>query len=99
MKLRIINKTVFIKIFIIISLSLYFFYYCVYGKFGLLQLSKIKKNALVQELTKNKVLLKVKEKEQSIKSLRPESLDLDFLDEKIRESVGFIKKNEIVIEK
>jgi cell division protein FtsB len=97
--MKIINKSVFIKIFIFTSLSLYFLYYCIWGKLGLLQLSKIKQEVLARELVKNDILLKVKEKERSIKSLRPESLDLDFLDEKVRESVGFSKENEIIIER
>lgn len=96
--MSVINKTVFIKIFITTSLSLYFLYYCIYGKFGLFRLLEIKNDVLIQESYKNDILLEVKGKEQSIKSLRPESLDLDFLDEKVRESIGFIKKNEIIIE-
>jgi len=97
--MKIINKSIFIKILIFTSLSLYFLYYCIWGKFGLLQLSKIKQDVLTKEFIKNDILLKVKEREQSIKSLRPESLDLDFLDEKVRESVGFSKENEIIIER
>jgi len=99
MRPKIINKITLIKIFITILISLYFLYYSIYGKYGILNIWQIKENISIQESHKSKILLEVKQKEQAIKSLKPESLDLDFIDEKTRESIGFIKNNEIMIKK
>ena len=99
------NKSVVLKNRIILYFSflvtffifLYLVYFFIYGQRGLLEyfyLSK-KNDEYSQILTKL-----IKENEylsDRINRLQPNTVDLDFLDEKIRKKLGLIDKNEIVI--
>ena len=94
---RIITKAIFIKIIIALSISLYFLYFAIYGKYGFLKFLEIKQEISSKKVIKNNILIKAKEKQKDIKALRFESLDLDFLDEKTRESIGFSNIHEIIV--
>ena len=96
------NKSLALKnklyLFFLLLVSLLIFIYLIYflnrGIISFFKISKensIYKNELISLNKKNKYL------EGRIKRLKTNSLDLDFLDEKIREKTGYIYEDEIVI--
>ena len=96
------NKSLALKnklyLFFLLLVSLFIFIYIIYflnrGIISFFKISKensIYKNQLISLNKKNKYL------EDRIKRLKTNSLDLDFLDEKIREKTGYIYEDEIVI--
>ena len=99
------NKSVVLKNRVILYFSflitffifLYLVYFLVYGQRGLLQYFYLSK----QNQEYNETLAQLTSKNQymsnRIKKLQPNTLDLDFLDEKVRKKHGLIDKNEIVI--
>ena len=99
------NKSVVLKNRIILYFSflitffifLYLVYFLVYGQRGLLQYFYLSKqnqeyNERLSQLTSENQYLS-----NRIKKLQPNTVDLDFLDEKVRKKLGLIDKNEIVI--
>ena len=96
------NKSLALKnklyLFFLLLVSLLIFIYLIYflnrGIISFFKISKensIYKNELISLNKKNKYL------EGRIKRLKTNSLDLDFLDEKIREKTGYIYEDEVVI--
>ena len=99
------NKSVILKNKIILYLSflitffvfIYLVYFLIYGQRGLLKYLYLTKQN--QEYTQTLFNLS-KESEyynDRIKRLQPNTVDLDFLDEQVRKTLGLIDKNEIVI--
>ena len=99
------NKSVILKNKIILYLSflitffifIYSAYFLIYGPRGLLQYFYLTKQS--QEYIKTFANLTSENEyyNDRIKRLQPNTLDLDFLDEKVRKKLGFVDKNEIVI--
>ena len=99
------NKSVILKNRLILYFSflitffifLYLVYFLVYGQRGLLQYFYLSK----QNQEYNETLTKLTSENQyignRIKKLKPNTVDLDFLDEQVRKKLGLIDKNEIVI--
>ena len=99
------NKSLILKNKIILYFSflitffifLYLFYFLVYGQRGLLQYFYLSK----QNQEYNETLAQLSSENQymsnRIEKLKPNTVDLDFLDEQVRKKLGFIDKNEIVI--
>ena len=99
------NKSVVLKNRIILYFSflitffifLYLVYFLVYGQRGLLQYFYLSK----QNQEYNETLAQLSSENQymsnRIEKLKPNTVDLDFLDEQVRKKLGFIDKNEIVI--
>ena len=99
------NKSVVLKNRIILYFSflitffifLYLVYFLFYGQRGLLQYFYLSKqnqeynDTLAQLTSENQYM------SNRIKKLQPNTVDLDFLDEQIRNKLGLIDKNEIVI--
>jgi len=79
------------------SLFFYFAFYLVHGDMGYFAMRGAE-NKLEQvktdynKIKKERILL-----ENRVKRLRPESLDLDMLDERSRAVLGFVKPDEIII--
>ena len=99
------NKSVILKNKVIIYLSflitffifIYLVYFLINGQRGLLKYLYLTKQA--QEF--NSTLANLKDENNyyldRTKRLKPNTIDLDYLDEKARKKIGFIDKNEIVI--
>ncbi|MDB4861046.1 septum formation initiator family protein [Alphaproteobacteria bacterium] len=99
------NKSVVFKNRVILYFSflitffifLYLFYFLVYGQRGLLQYFYLSK----QNQEYNDTLDQLTSENQYISNrtmkLKPNTVDLDFLDEEVRKKLGLIDKNEIVI--
>ena len=99
------NKSVILKNKIILYLSfvitffisIYLIYFLINGQRGLLKYFYLtKQNKEYRQILTD---FKIENKYYSdrIKRLQPNTVDLDYLDEKVRKNLGFIDKNEIVI--
>jgi cell division protein FtsB len=100
-----INKSLAFKnklyLFLLLILSLfifiYLFYFLINGERGIISYFKIKnqnisyKNTL--EILNNKSIFF----SERVSRLQTNTIDLDFLDEKIRQKIGYLNNNEIVI--
>ena len=78
-------------------LFLYLFYFLINGERGIISYIKIKnlqqnyQNTLVSLNHKNDFY------NDRVKRLQLDTIDLDFLDEKLRQNTGFIRKDELLI--
>ena len=99
------NKSVILKNKIILYLSflitffifIYLVYFLIYGQRGLLQyLYLTKQNQEYNQILAN-LTIESEYYNNRIKRLQPNTVDLDFLDEQVRNKLGLIDKNEIVI--
>ena len=79
-------------------LLLYLLYFLIYGKRGILAYYKIVNQYSSMEKKLFILENKNKELEDKISRLSPNTLDLDYLDEKIRSNTGKISENELVIQ-
>ena len=94
-----LKKKISIFLLLIISFFVffYFFYFLINGDRGIISYLKVSKtnhnlNINLTQLEKsNNYLI------DRINRLKTNSLDLDFLDEKIRENTGFLDSDEILI--
>ena len=99
------NKSVVLKNRIILFFSflitffifLYLVYFLVYGQRGILQYFYLSKQNQEYIDTLYKLTSENQYLTNRIKKLRPNTVDLDFLDEQVRKKLGLIDKNEIVI--
>ena len=92
------NKIIlFLSFLITFFISIYLIYFLINGQRGLLKYFYLTK----QNQEYNQILadFKIENKyfTDRIKRLQPNTLDLDYLDEKVRKNLGFIDKNEMVI--
>ena len=99
------NKSLALKnklyLFFLLTVSLflflYMFYFLINGERGVISYFKIKN----QNSNYKIILTDLNNKNDLFKSritmLQPNSLDLDYLDEKIRQKTGFIDDNELLI--
>ena len=99
------NKSLALKnklyLFFLLTVSLflflYMFYFLINGERGIISYFKIKNQnsnykIIMTDLNNKNDLFKSR-----ITMLQPNSLDLDYLDEKIRQKIGFIDENELLI--
>ena len=92
------NKiTLYLSFLITFFISIYLVYFLINGQRGLLKYFYLTKQN--QEYSQTLVKLKVENQyyNDRINRLKPNTVDLDFLDEQVRKKLGFIDKNEIVI--
>ena len=92
------NRIIFYFFFIItFFITIYLIYFLINGQRGLLKFFYLTK----QNQEYNEILYKLKAENEyfsdNIKRLQPDSIDLDFLDEQVRNKLGFIDKNEVII--
>ena len=99
------NKSVILKNKIILYLSflitffifIYLVYFIIYGQRGILKyLYLTKQNQQYNQILAN-LTIESEYYNNRIKRLQPNTVDLDFLDEQVRNKLGLIDKNEIVI--
>lgn len=92
-----ISKRLFITYFIALAVIIYFILCSIFGAKGLLTYSKLAKQAANKENAKQDLSLKMQAKENMVKGMNLDSLDLDLLDEQARKTLGYSGKNEIII--
>ena len=76
---------------------LYLFYFFINGERGILSFYKIKNQNYIYKQELSDLKFKNNNLSVNIKRLQSNTVDLDFLDEKIRDKTGFIDKNELLI--
>ena len=87
----------FFSLLISFFIFLYLFYFLINGDRGIISYYKIKNqntqhHFVLTELKKNNSFLT-----DRIKRLQTNTIDLDFLDEKIRQKTGYVRENEVLI--
>lgn len=92
------SKRTLLKIIVLGGIMVYMIYHLLQGNRGLLALLDMK-----QIVKKEQEILTNLEREQKIlyrriKLLRPQSLDLDLLDESVRDILNFAHEDEVIIE-
>ena len=78
-------------------LILYLFYFLINGDRGIISYYKIKNKNLSYKIHLGELRNKNKNLVDKIKRLQTNTVDLDFVDEKIREKTGFVNDNELLI--
>ena len=99
------NKSVILKNKIILYLSflitffifIYLVYFLINGQRGLLKYFYLNNQAIEYNQTLANLNAENNYYMDRIKRLKPNTIDLDFLDEQARKKLGLIDKNEIVI--
>ena len=85
----------------VIIIATFFFFYFSYhtlsGANGLFKYFQLSKQLNTDKLLLKEINEELSVKENNIKRIRPESLDLDLLDEQSRKLLGYSKEGEIVI--
>lgn len=84
-------------VILVAILCCYFFYYTINGNNGVFRYFAIKNEIKNKVITKKKLEKDLSTQKEMIKSIQDESLDLDLLDEKVRENLGHANDGEIVI--
>lgn len=92
------NKLIlFFLLIIFFFIFIYLIYFLINGDRGIVSYFKIKNQNLENKIT----LTNLKEKNNflsdKINRLQTNSMDLDFLDEKIREKIGYLDNGELLI--
>ena len=87
----------FFSLLISFFIFLYLFYFLLNGERGIVSYYKIRNQNIQHHLT----LLALQEKNSlltdRIKRLQTNTIDLDFLDEQIRQKTGYVSENEVLI--
>jgi cell division protein FtsB len=92
------NKIYILFLFLMsFFLFVYLLYFLINGERGLISYYKIKKLNISYEVKLSNLNKKNKNLINKIDRLKTNTIDLDYLDEKLRENTGFIDKNEILI--
>jgi|TARA_Y100000389_G_scaffold205000_1_gene261810 cell division protein FtsB len=92
-----ISKYSFIAFFIFIFLSVYFFTNAFIGKDGYKEYIDVKSQIREKKYIQDSLLNKKKSKEEKIIKMRPQSLDIDLLDEEVKKNLGYVNDKEIMI--
>jgi len=87
----------FFSLLISFFIFLYLFYFLINGERGIISYYKIKNqntqhHSVLSELQKKNFLLT-----DRIERLQTNTIDLDFLDEKIRQNTGYVSESEVLI--
>jgi cell division protein FtsB len=83
--------------FISCGLFVYFFFHLMHGDRGYFAWKGVEEKLKTSEARYEKTLQERETLEQKVKMLRPDSIDLDLLDERARAVLGFMKPSELVI--
>ncbi len=82
---------------IAIFLSLYFGYHIFQGERGVISWFQLSKKVQIDEERLSTLTTEKETLEQRVKLLRPDSIDLDMLDEQARRILNYTKKDEVTI--
>ena len=91
------NLNMFVKITFLSFLTAYFIYHITKGNYGILSYKNTNKILIEKKNILAKKEQDIEKQKNKITRLQSKSLDLDLLDEKLKENVGFANKNEIII--
>lgn len=80
-----------------IFLSIYFGYHIFQGERGVISWFQLSKKVKIDEEYLASLTTEKETLEQRVKLLRPDSIDLDMLDEQARRLLNYTKKDEVII--
>ncbi len=83
---------------VIVTMMVYFTYHIFQGQRGVLAWIRLDKKLKEQEVTLNALTKEKEFLEKEAYLLRPDSLDLDLLEEKSRQVLNFAHPNEVVVQ-
>ena len=87
----------FLSLVLFFLIFLYLIFFIVNGERGLISYYKIKNQQVFLNDELNKLIQENIFYEDRIKRLQPNTIDLDYLDEKLRDKSGFLDNNEIIV--
>ena len=94
-----ISKRIFITYFVALSVILYFTFFTLFGPKSIFKLLELRNIIANKESIKRDFEDIVAKKKNIVDSMKPESLDIDLLDEQARKTLGFVGEKEVVIYK
>jgi cell division protein FtsB len=87
----------FLATFLSFGLFVYFFYHLVHGDHGYFAWKGVEEKLIVAQVDYDKSRAERDSLEKRVRMLRPDSLDLDMLDERTRAVLGFMNPDEVVV--
>ena len=82
---------------VLLFLLVYFSYHAVSGSRGLLALLELRREIAATEAELDRVAAERAALERRVERMRPESLDLELLDERARATLGLIHEDEVIV--
>ncbi|MCX7352525.1 MAG: septum formation initiator family protein [Proteobacteria bacterium] len=83
---------------VIVAMMVYFTYHIFQGQRGVLAWIRLDKKLKEEETTLNALTQEKEQLEREAYLLRPDSLDVDLLEEKARQALNFAHPNEVVVQ-
>ncbi len=87
----------FFSFIFVFFLFLYLMYFLINGQRGIISYFKLKKINTIYSKELNKLEYQNIALEDKIRRLQPNTLDLDYLEERLRKNIGLLKNNEITV--
>lgn len=82
---------------LLIVLIFYFLFYFLFSRYGFINYANFKASKNKADIKLQEVIVKNKHLEDKISYLKEENLDKDLLDEQVRQNLGYVKENELII--
>lgn len=89
--------SIMLKILFYIFLIYYFSFHILNGKYGILSYKNTENILIEKKNTLSKKEDYINRQKNKIERLDSNNIDMDLLDEKLKENVGLVEKNEIVL--
>ena len=87
----------FFSFIFVFFLFLYLMYFLINGQRGIISYIKLKKINTIYSKELNNLEYQNIALEDKIRGLQPNTLDLDYLEERLRKNIGLLKNNEITV--
>tara|TARA_Y100000590_G_C15067965_1_gene768907 strand:+ start:106 stop:417 length:312 start_codon:yes stop_codon:yes gene_type:complete len=87
----------FFSFIFVFFLFLYLMYFLINGQRGIISYFKLKKINTIYSKELNNLEYQNIALEDKIRRLQPNTLDLDYLEERLRKNIGLLKNNEITV--
>lgn len=79
------------------ALTVYFGYFALYGRHGLVNYAKLQREAELRQADLDRIAAERSALERRVNLLKPESIDPDLLEERARDTLGLTGPNELVL--
>lgn len=79
------------------ALILYFGYFALYGRHGLVNFAKLQRESELRQADLDLIVAERTALERRVNLLKPESIDPDLLEERARDTLGLTGPNELVL--
>ena len=87
----------FFSFIFVFFLFLYLMYFLINGQRGIISYFKLKKINTIYSKELNNLEYQNIALEDKVRRLQPNTLDLDYLEERLRKNIGLLKNNEITV--